>query len=187
MKRITVIGGVAMLTLAVYFAWPEKDKTEPVQPLPNVAKVASVSDAVLSSEGRGNWPPASPDVAVEPKRVPIEKVSEAKSAAQSLAETRYGDPRTPPIQRSEATEQPNAAELADPKLYQQYETRQNMKLYAAFVDAAKTEVPNLRADIERGRAMGIPPEKIAIVEEKARRIEAMQAQLLREHPTLQKN
>ncbi len=183
MKRITVIGLSAVLMTALYLAWP--DTQEEMTEQTSLA-AATVKDVVTSSEGHGNWPPASP---AEPvlKRVPIEAVSEQKSAAQSLAETRYGDPRTPPIQRSEATEQPNAAELADPKLYQQYETRQNMKLYAAFVEAAKTEVPRLRADIERGRAVGIPPEKIALVEEKARRIEAMQAQLLRDYPSLQKN
>jgi hypothetical protein len=184
MKKLTLLATALLCAVAIFLAWPQQPKTETTSST-TISTAATSANEPSASEAHGNWPPASPYANAEVKRVPIEQVSEAKSAAQSLAETRNGDPRTPPIQRAERGEQPSVAELADPKLYQQYETRQNMKLYAAFVEAAKSEVPRLRADIERGRAAGIAPEKIARVEEKARRIEAMQAQLLREYPNLQ--
>jgi hypothetical protein len=96
-----------------------------------------------------------------------------------------GDPQAPPISRNTApTEQPTALELADPKAYQQFEGRQHLRQLAAFTQAAATEVPKLRDDIQRGRAAGIAPEQIAKAEEKVRRLEAMRTQLLQEHPEL---
>ncbi|MBI3229238.1 MAG: hypothetical protein HYZ45_03355 [Burkholderiales bacterium] len=183
MKKLPIIAALAVFGIALFFAWPQAEQ-ERVTSTQASSAALSAPDAALAAQS--TWPPASPYAGLEVKRVPIAVVNQDKSAALSLMETRNGDPRTPPIQRSEQGEQPNAAELADPKLYQQYEVRQNLKLYAAFVDAAKNEVPRLRADIERGKQMGIAPEKIAKVEEKARRIEAMQMQLLKEHPELQR-
>ncbi|QNB00637.1 hypothetical protein [Massilia sp. Se16.2.3] len=111
---------------------------------------------------------------------------EPKPAAVSLAETRlHGDPEAPPIARDETPrERPSEAELADPKAYAAYESRQQARLYAAYVDAVNKELPRLREDIERGRAMGIAADKIARAEEKARGLEAMRAQLLKDHPEL---
>jgi hypothetical protein len=59
-----------------------------------------------------------------------------------------------------------------------------MKLYAGYVQAADAELPALRRDLARGREAGVAPADIAKVEEKLRRIEAMRAQLLAQHPEL---
>lgn len=96
----------------------------------------------------------------------------------------FGDPRTPPIGRSPPREMPTEAELADPEKYVMYEARQERKLKRSYVVEAEKYTQQLRSDIERGKAMGIPPAEIAKVQEKVRRIEAMRAQLLAEDPDL---
>ncbi len=96
----------------------------------------------------------------------------------------FGDPRTPPIGRSEPGEQATPEELADPQKYAEFEARQERKIKRAYVVEAAKYVAQLRADIERGKAMGIPADEIAKVEEKARRIEAMRASLLAADPAL---
>jgi hypothetical protein len=99
-----------------------------------------------------------------------------------MAQTRlHGDPEAPPIANAPIErEVPNAQELADPKAYEAYETRQTQRTYAAYIRAVDEELPRLRADIERGRAMGIGADKIAMAEDKARRLGLMRAQLAQE-------
>ena len=96
----------------------------------------------------------------------------------------FGDPRTPPIGRSEPREQATPEELADPEKYAEFEARQDRKLKRAYVVEAERYVAQLRSDIEKGRALGIPADEIAKVEEKVRRIEAMRAELLAADPAL---
>lgn len=133
------------------------------------------------------WPPAPAYVAApDVQRVPIAPVNQTLSARDSLADARWhGDARTPPIERSvDNSVAPTPAELADPKAYAAYEARHNLRVYAAFVQAAQQAIPKLQADIERGRQAGIAPEKIAKVEEKVRRIVAEQTRLVQQYPEL---
>ncbi|MET3132191.1 hypothetical protein AAKU55_002461 [Oxalobacteraceae bacterium GrIS 1.11] len=132
-----------------------------------------------------DWPPKPLDPELDLKRVPLTPLEPAVPAAYSLAQAReHGDARTPPLVHEAPPAPPSAAELDDPKAYQQYEARQNMKLYAGYVRAADADLPRLRDDIERGRQAGISQEQIAKAEQKLRGIEAMRAQLLSEHPEL---
>jgi hypothetical protein len=126
-----------------------------------------------------------PEREAQLQRVPLTPVDSSSSAWLSMAEAReHGDARTPPLQRDEARTPPTAAELADPKAYQQYQQGQQLRVLGAFVGAAAAEVPRLQADVERGRAAGVPPEQIAKVEEKIRRIEQQRQTILRNHPEL---
>ncbi len=171
----------AMLGMVLWACWPET----PAAPVKAQAPLLSAPAPTLAQAHPQPLPapPAATDA--EPRRVPLLPTGPQLPAAQSLLETRDGDPRTPPITRSEVKgEQPTAEELADPKLYARYEARQNLRTYAAFIQATRQEVPNLEAAIERGRREGIPADKIAKVEDKIRRMEAMQQQLLQEHPEL---
>jgi hypothetical protein len=59
-----------------------------------------------------------------------------------------------------------------------------VRVLGAFVGAAQTELPRLQADVERGRAAGVPAAQIAKLEEKIRRIEQQRSLILREHPEL---
>lgn len=113
--------------------------------------------------------------------MPNSTVDAAKSMAEAM---KNGDPRTPPIGRSEPQEQATAAELADPKLYAQYEARQNMRLYKGYIQAAEVEIPRLQQDIAKAKAEGLKPEQIAEGEEKLRRIQQMRDQLASQHPEL---
>lgn len=128
----------------------------------------------------GEVPPAplpTQDSPIAP--IPESNVDAAESMAKAME---HGDPQAPRVVRDEPREAPSAAELADPKAYQQYETRQNQRLYSQYVKAADNEIPRLQADIERARAAGLPPEQIAEGEEKLRRIQAMRDQLQADNP-----
>ncbi|MFM9437672.1 hypothetical protein ACFDR9_004762 [Janthinobacterium sp. CG_23.3] len=178
---LAVFLGAVAATVGVLLLWPRAAR-DAAAPLAAAAPppAASVSAAVPAA-----WPAALDGVDAEPKRVALTPVGRAEPAAYSMALARQnGDPRTPPISRDEAAAAPSAAELADPKAYQGYESRQNMKLYAGYVQAADADLPALRRDIARGREAGVPAAEIAKVEEKLRRIDAMRAQLLARHPEL---
>jgi len=104
-------------------------------------------------------------------------------AATSMANAmKNGDPRAPVIIHDTVQEAATAEEIANPKLYAQYEARQNMRLYKGYVKAAEVEIPRLQADIARAKAAGLKPEQIAEGEEKLRRIQQMRDQLASEHP-----
>jgi len=114
--------------------------------------------------------------------MPTSTVDAAKSMADAV---KNGDPRTPPINRDPVQqEQATAEELADPKLYAQYEARQNMRLYKGYIQAAEVEIPRLQQDIAKAKAAGLKPEQIAEGEEKLRRIQQMRDQLASQHPEL---
>lgn len=96
----------------------------------------------------------------------------------------FGDPRTPPIERSAPAEAATAEELADPEKYAEFESRQEKKLKRAYVIEAEKYLEQLRSDVERGRAGGIPAEEIAKVEQKIDGIAKMREKLLKDDPTL---
>ncbi|MFZ6874242.1 hypothetical protein ACO0LF_19465 [Undibacterium sp. Di27W] len=176
---------IASTASAVWLLWPQtEDKQIPLQIAATSSSTAAPGKPAQQSTA--SWPPPFPERNDERKFVPLLATGPLLSAAQSLAATRDGDPRTPPIEHTQVTqEMPSAAELADSKAYQQYEARQNTRLYAAYVQAADEEIPRLRAAIARAHDMGMAAADIAKGEEKLRRITAMQGQLLNEHPELQ--
>ena len=180
MKARWLIAACGALVLLGWALWPE---TEP-QPL------AQTTQAVAAPAGTsliGNWPAGQYLAAADDglQRVPLPPLAVQMPAAHSLADAREsGDERAPPIVRSTAAETATPAELADPQAYGRYEVRQHQRLLAAFVREAEQSLPRLQADIERGRAAGINPQQLAQAEEKARRIAAMRADLLAQHPQL---
>lgn len=185
-KDILIAAAIIVTTgLISWQFWPQSEDMKALQPIaatPSSANAAGNSGNLRTSA----WPPPFPERTDERKFVPLLPTGPQLSAAQSLVATRDGDPRTPPIQHNQINqEMPGPAELADPKAFQAYETRQNTHLYAAYVQAANEEIPRLREAITRARDMGIAPADIAKGEEKLRRITAMQVQLLNEHPELQ--
>jgi hypothetical protein len=180
--------GLALLALGAvaWLMWPQADQTAPQVSASAVAAATQQQASASAATRAAPWPPVLQDAEAALQRVPLQPVDQSQSATQSLARAHEnGDARTPPLKHAQdQTPAATAAELADPKAYQRYEERQNLRLYAAFNQAATAALPKLRDDIERGRAAGIAPEQIAKVEEKVRRIEAEQAKLLKEHPAL---
>lgn len=177
----TSLWPVVVFPALIWLAWPASDDSatppagKPVNPPAGLAQ--PVPD-------QGFWlpPPVTEDEVV---RVPLLPIDQSQPASLSLARAHAaGDERTPPIERVADTPAASAAELADPKAYAAREARQNLRVYAQFVQAADQILPQLRSDIERGRQLGIPPEKIARAEEKLRRIAAERASLLQQHPEL---
>ncbi|MDQ1922733.1 hypothetical protein [Massilia pseudoviolaceinigra] len=173
---LQLLVGAALVGSAIWLVWPENE----------APSEAGTADATVSTRaavaGRpwlDAWPPDTKAAPADEAPLP---------AAQSLAQTRvYGDPEAPPIALDvPARVRPTAEELADPKAYQAFEARQNAQVMAAYVKAVDEELPRLRDDIARGRSMGIAADKIAKAEDKARGLENMRAQLLKDHPALGK-
>ncbi|WP_338845216.1 hypothetical protein V8J88_16065 [Massilia sp. W12] len=177
--RIFVLACIVLFALTVWATWPQAPLAPLAQlpaPVPAAAPVAAPA-----APPHAQAPAAAPDL----RRVALLPTGPQMPAAQSLLETRDGDPRSPPIVRSELKqEQPSAEELADPKLYAKYEARQNLRVYASFIHATQQEIPKLQAGIERARREGIPEQKIAKIEHKIKRMQAMQEELLHTHPGL---
>ena len=171
-RGIALAAGVA---LAAWLAWPG-DAATPVAAGTRVA----LADAQRAPPAPAPAQGASMAFFSAPGSAPV------VPASVSMANTRlHGDPEAPPIARSEeAPVLPTAAELADPKAYLAFEARQNLRLYSAYVRAVDQQVPILSDDIARGVAIGIAPEKIAKAQEKVRRLQAMRAQLIKDHPEL---
>lgn len=157
---------VVAMAAATWLAWPS-----PETPVPVAGTGAPPTRAV-----------AAPAPVGTPFFAPVPSSQPPISAAQSLAQSRlHGDPEAPPIANPPVTrEPPSAQELADPKAYEAYEARQTQRTYAAYIRAVDEELPRLRADIERSKAMGIASNKIAMAEDKARRLGLMRAQLAKE-------
>lgn len=105
-------------------------------------------------------------------------------AIESLRQARlHGDDRTPGLNKSRARDElPTPQQLADPELYQAYERRQDLKVYRAYVEAAKLKTSTLRNMIEKGKNAGISAEEIQFAEDKIKGIEEMAAQLQRDYP-----
>jgi len=167
------IAAAGIGAVAIWLAWPGAEPAVPaVHATQQTAPAPRTAPATAAAGGMAFFsdPVAAPLV----------------SGAQSMAQTRlHGDPEAPPIARSEAAPAvPSAAELADPKAYLAFEKRQSLRLYASYVQAVDQQLPILRDDIARGRAIGIAPEKIAKAEAKAHGLEQMRAQLIKEHPEL---
>jgi hypothetical protein len=107
-------------------------------------------------------------------------------AIESLRQARlHGDERTPNLNKSrERDELPTPEQMEDPELYQEYERRQQQRVYRAYVEAAKIKTAEIRKMIEQGKEGGISDEEIAFAEAKIQGIEDMAAQLQQEHPDI---
>lgn len=175
MKWFTVIAGLACVASLAWHEWPAQGG--PV-PLPSSAAATPPPVAPApAADGGPQWMQALADQPPpEPERVPLPPVDSSPPAWLSMADAReHGDPRTPPVVRDgpSTQAQPTAEQLADPQAYRRFEQGRHARLLASFADAAKDEVPRLRADMERGRAAGVPEGELAKMAEKIRRIEAL--------------
>jgi hypothetical protein len=139
---------------------PAAPPPPPAPAAPAPAPAIAAAPAAAASEGDGL------------RRVPIPPVDARAPAWISMAQAREsGDERTPPIEHSSEGRHPDAGMLADHEAYAAYQLAQKQRLAAAYAKAATPELINLRADLERGREAGVPPEQLARVAEKIRRIE----------------
>ncbi|SFF78138.1 hypothetical protein SAMN05518865_104316 [Duganella sp. CF458] len=136
----------------------------PAAPVPSLASAGAAPAAATSSESEG--------VGDGLRRVPIPPVDTRTPAWLPLAQAREsGDARTPPIEHGAPAEHPDASVLADPQAYAAHQLAQKQRLFAAYAQAAAPELARLQTDLEQGREAGIPPEELAKVAEKIRRIE----------------
>lgn len=178
---IAVAGVVGVSVIGVL--WWQSAEESPPQATPKVA-----ASRPLEQGPQTLTPvlPVKPPVAAVPVSA-LPPIDQSRPAEISMNEARlHGDARTPPIVRSpEAQELPTPEELKDPALYKKYEQRQALHLYANYVKAADDKIPELQQQLQLAKDQGIPAEKLAVGEEKLRRIQAMRDELLSQHPELQ--
>ena len=114
--------------------------------------------------------------APEPFSVPLNSMADARV---------NGDPRTPPIVRSTVErEMPTPEELADPDLYQEYESRQNQKVYRSFYSASKNKLVEMEKLMEQARSQGVSDDKLREGEEKIAKMKAMREKLAQTYDDL---
>lgn len=185
MRRHVITAALVATAAAGWLAWPSGAGQAGMADGAGAARERVGGADAGEGEGGRRWFEAMPERDARLQRVPLTPVDSSGSAWLSMADAReHGDARTPPLQRDEARTPPTAAELADPQAYQQYQQGQQLRVLGAFAGAAAAELPRLQADLERGRAAGLPTEQIAKVEEKIRRIEQQRRRILRDHPEL---
>ncbi|MDW5415767.1 hypothetical protein R6242_04175 [Iodobacter sp. CM08] len=173
MKRLLIALGLAL----AWRLWPQPQISAPPQ-AQQTASTATPRQSIAASDWLKRF---YPDAGNTQQAAPPAYIA----AAESMADARInGDPRTPPIIRSNNSEAATPAELADHPAYKQYEARQNLRELAAFSAAVPEKIRQLREDINRGRAAGIAPELIAGQEEKVLQLEEMRSQLITEHPEI---
>jgi hypothetical protein len=86
-----------------------------------------------------------------------------------------GDQRAPPIGQGVAQEGPTDEELESPELYLEYESRQEKKIYRAYVEAADIKIELLEEQIAKAKERGLPEEELQVGIEKVQRIKQMKA------------
>jgi len=106
-------------------------------------------------------------------------------AIESMTNARLnGDDRAPPIVHGSQGESATPEELESPELYLEYESRQERKIYKAYVEAADIKIEMLEDQIAIAKERGMAEEELEVGIEKVRRIKEMKAQLLRDNPDL---
>ncbi len=190
-----VVAGLGLTIGAGAVWWQAKENAAEQSP---VALSVPQSEPSAHRELASEEPPALPMVEIigerhvaapeallaeqnrDPSQVPVPSQAVVTALRESMEN---GDPRTPPLVRSEdLRELPSAAELADPDLYQQYEKRQNQKVYASFASAATQKITELETMIARAEADGLPPEQIQEGREKLEGLRNQRDEILQAHP-----
>ncbi|HQV22212.1 MAG: hypothetical protein H6996_11895 [Moraxellaceae bacterium] len=178
---VTALGGLAFIGQSLFV---NDHKSVPFQAMTTQDNEQSIAPTLHTTQAPVDItePPTPKFTGTDSPLLPMptSNVDAAKSMAEAM---KNGDPRMPPLDKTpDQQEKATAAELADPKLYAQYEARQNMRLYKGYVKAADAEIPRLQQDIAKAKASGMTPEQIAEGEEKLRRIQQMRDQLASQHP-----
>jgi len=194
MKSLLVIVLLGAVTLVLARWLPDiaqAPMSEPVTASQPVAQIAEFNEQEKATEVLPMI-----DKAAERERQPGTSRAEdsvstpaptpSPQAVAALRESmRHGDPRTPPLAPStDLREPPSAAELADPALYQQYEQRQQQKVYVSFAQAADQRIPELEALIAKGRAEGISEAQLAEGEAKLAKLRDQRDQLAAQQPSV---
>lgn len=177
--------GAVVLVMARWL--PDAAQTPVAAPAQDNEPVAETSSALQAQEQATASLPMI-DTVAQRERQPVSWADDSAAtptpvpspqAVAALRESmRHGDARTPPLApRTDLREPPSAAELADPALYQQYEQRQQQKVYASFAKAANQRIPELEALIAKGRADGLSEAQLAEGEAKLAKLREQRDQL----------
>lgn len=159
-----------------------------IQPIADIAVVASGDEPPMTAEPvpvattttTSGEPESTSDVLNR-----IEPELDSQAIASFRDSIKNGDPRAPALNQSrQRDEEPTAAQLEDPQLYEQFERRQQMRVYRAYVEASKSKVAELETMIERGQREGVDEEQIEFARAKIKGIQEMAEELKRDYPDI---
>ncbi|HLD68444.1 MAG TPA: hypothetical protein VJA19_20685 [Pseudomonas sp.] len=179
--------GVALLAVASLMAgaaWfvapgptPERVAIPPLPPPPALPELRPPAVAAAPAQVR-----ITPLPAIEQAPVARLNAEEAQALMQLMAA--QGDPRSPVLLPGRPRVKASAAELADPRLYAQFEDRQAREQILAYT-AGVQQIPAIRERIEQAAQSG---ERYAEELDEARaaleQLEQLQSRLEREAPHL---
>ena len=167
----------------------KNDELVQIQSGENVSAVMADSELLEPVKPAAVAVPQTID-AVEPETESvIEPRAEIELDQQAIASFRdsieNGDPRAPALNQSrQRDEEPSPEQLEDPQQYEQYERRQQMRVYRAYVEASKSKVAELEKMIERGQREGVDEEQLEFARNKIKGIQEMAEELKREYPDI---
>ena len=183
-----IVAAVLLLALSLVFLLPENNLVQVLTPVEQgdtvsetakEKKPAPVVQAVPApaaqfTESAEEAVPARPEIQLDQQAI--------ESFRDSVAN---GDERAPALNRSrQRDEEPSGDELEDPELYQQYERRQQKRMFRAYVEASKIKVAELEKMIEKGKREGVSEEEIEFARNKIDGILQMAEELKRDHPDI---
>jgi hypothetical protein len=159
-------------------ATPALTQDEPASTKPGFGATERVAAPVTEVEA----------VPIEVQPTPLRQDEAPSRADEALASMRGslqdGDARTPELAESRDLARPDAATLADPQLYEQWEQQQSNQIAAAYL-ASIQEIPMLRELIRMAKASGSQTaEEIADAEEALEQMVLLREELEREYPEL---
>lgn len=178
----TLLAVASLMAGAVWFAapGPAPERVAAAPPLPHPPALPELRPpAVVAVPAQVRITPLP---AIEPAPVARLNAEEAQTLMQLMAA--QGDPRSPALQTSRPRQRASAAELADPRLYAQFEDRQAREQILAYT-AGVQQIPAIRERIELAAQSG---ERNAEELDEARaaleQLEQLQDRLEREAPHL---
>ena len=152
-------------------ATPRPEAAPAVSSLPLPAPAAEPASAAALPVAASASEPVRPATAAEATPPP---------AHWSMADARErGDERAPPLQRAPGPQPVSAWELSDHDAYARREADLRARARADYVRATDAYLPELADGIARGRAAGVPPEAVAKMEAKLKRLQALRDELAR--------
>ncbi len=183
-----VVAGLAIFLFLSFF-------DDSIEPIKHISEIPTPLHKVVKSPS-SSAVYAFPVVHAKPPSInnPKESVVDAQveswdeSAIEQMREARlHGDERAPPIiHDQEQEDRPTEKELESPEVYSNYETRQEMKLKTAYMQAAPSQILQLKQQLQAMHEAGVDKNSIQEAEEKITQLQLMTERLLQQHPELTK-
>ena len=181
-------GGMLLAALLVWMLASAEREDVSVVPAPQASEPRSQRVAV-GAEGINARPgqdePAVTDDWFAPPPLPTSTDAGLNGdAIASLRSTRKGDPRAPAIGKGPERIRPDAATLANPERYQDWQRATREARYAGYLKAADQRLQEIDQQLAWGRDNGVPHHALAEGQEKRQRLKSARDTLAGDYPHL---